>query len=204
MQTSESLKNLLPAFAEMQAMFPVIPKTAENPFHKSKYADLVTVMEVIKPILSNKGFCFTQTNKPSGTDSIIVVTTLFHTNSGEWIQSEIECPLVKKDAQSVGSALTYCRRYALTAMLGLVSDIDDDGNHASQPKAVAQADPKSNGNTGTPQTKAQAFATQMVKSGIVDSGEVIQKFLPKGKSKFADLTDAEAEKAYTAMVNYKK
>lgn len=209
MQTSESITKIAPAIIAAQSSLQSVPKKAFNPHFRSSYADLASIADSIKDTLKANDLAVVQTNRANGTDSLVLVTTLIH-SSGEFVSGELEIPLTKKDAQGVGSAMTYGRRYGLSAILGIVTEEDDDGSGAStvekkeMPKPVEKPQPKSNGNTGTPQTKAQAFATQMVKSGIVDSGEVIQKFLPKGKSKFADLTDAEAEKAYTAMVNYKK
>lgn len=137
MQKSESIKELATALAKAQGEFQAVKKDCENPFFKSSYADLASVVATVKPVMAKYGLSVCQL--PSlGAKGPIVTTVLLH-SSGEWLSSELEVPAVKPDAQGIGSALTYGRRYALSAILGVASEDDDDGNRAShdnyQPKA---------------------------------------------------------------------
>lgn len=125
---SESLKELGAALAKAQAEMTGAKKDSNNPFYKSKYADLSVVWETIRAPLTKQGLCIIQT-----TDLIekgmILKTILLHA-SGEWISSIYPIEPVKRDPQGYGSAITYARRYALMAIVGVAPE-DDDGNAAS-------------------------------------------------------------------------
>lgn len=118
------------AFAKAQSEFPLIKKTESNPFFKSKYAGLPSVLEVIMPILQANGLYLTQCPISEG-DKIGVSTEIIHIESGDSLKSSFSMTLSKNDPQGAGSAITYARRYALVSMLGLNVDEDDDGNKAS-------------------------------------------------------------------------
>jgi len=110
-------------------------KDAANPFFKSKYADLGSVVKAIKDPLSNNHLSYTQF-PIRNEQSAGVITILMH-SSGQWMRSSYTLPLSKFDAQSVGSCITYARRYALQAIAGVPAE-DDDGNTATE---SAPADP---------------------------------------------------------------
>ena len=116
---------------------------SSNPFFKSSYADLHTVMESALPHLNKHGLSVVQGNRYGADNGFYVTTTLLH-ESGQWMRSEIRMPIGgKKDAHAVGSAMTYGRRYGLSAMVG-IAQFDDDGNNGVKDprrKAVA-ASPK--------------------------------------------------------------
>lgn len=131
---SESIKELLTALAKAQGKISAAKKDSTNPHFKSKYADLAACWEAIKEPLSSNGLSLTQwvTTAEKG---VSVVTVLGH-SSGEFMSSEATFPV--KDIgnpQSMGSSITYARRYCLSAAIGLVADDDDDGNAASQKPA---------------------------------------------------------------------
>ena len=105
-------------------------KDSENPFFKSRYADLASVVEAIRAPLSKNGLAYVQRMLPSAGESVQVETVLMHA-SGEWISGTVALPVSKKDAQGVGSAITYARRYGLSAIVGVAPE-DDDGNAAAQ------------------------------------------------------------------------
>tara|TARA_R110000765_G_scaffold182893_1_gene288847 strand:- start:567 stop:1094 length:528 start_codon:yes stop_codon:yes gene_type:complete len=128
MNKSDSITELAKALCKAQSEMGGAAKDANNPFFKSKYADLSSVMRVIKEPFANNGLSFVQFPLCDG-QSAGVETMLMH-ESGEWLQSEYLMPLVKKDPQGSGSAITYAKRYALQAMCGIPSE-DDDGNLAS-------------------------------------------------------------------------
>ena len=130
MRTSESIKNISKAMAQFQAEVKNPANTANNPFFKSKYAPLNDVLNLVRPILTKHGLSVLQS--PSGDGEHITVTTLITHESGEWIESDpLTLKADKATAQGAGSAVTYARRYALSAMLGISSEDDDDGNYAS-------------------------------------------------------------------------
>jgi len=117
-----------------------------------------------------------------------LTTTLIH-KSGQWIQSEMPLHLPKQDPQGQGSAVTYARRYAYMAILGLVADDDDDGNAASRPKVQSQPKP-------APQ-QVRDLTTQLrdvltSKFGEPVKGkEAVEKIVGKPIGKLSELTDAE-------------
>lgn len=136
MQKSESIKNIAKALALFQAEIKNPANTADNPFFKSKYAPLSDILSMARPILSKHGLSVLQS--PSGDGQNVTVTTLITHESGEWIESEpLTLKADKATAQGAGSAITYARRYALSAMLGISSEDDDDGNYASGNKGNA-------------------------------------------------------------------
>lgn len=130
MNKSESIKEIAPALAKFQSEVTNPANTAENPFFKSKYSPLNEILNLVRPLLSKHGLSVIQ--MPSGDGQEVIITTLLMHSSGEWIES---CPLkmkpAKNDPQGIGSAITYGRRYALTAILGISSEDDDDGNSAT-------------------------------------------------------------------------
>lgn len=127
MNKSETIGALAEALAKAQAEMSFAKKDSENPFFKSKYSDLASCWEACREPLTKNGLAVIQPTSLSEA-GVVVETTLAH-SSGEWISSCLLMPLAKRDAQAVGSAITYGRRYALSAMVGLVSD-DDDGEAA--------------------------------------------------------------------------
>lgn len=121
-------ETLYTALLKAQREFPLIKKEDSNPFFKSKYAGLPSILEVVLPILNKHGIVLVQA-PINELERVGVRTTLSHVN-GE-INSEFTMALSKNDPQGAGSAITYARRYALVSMLGLNVDEDDDGNSAS-------------------------------------------------------------------------
>ena len=147
---SESIANLTLALSTVQGKMSHAVKDSANPFFKSKYADLESVWDVCRSLLSENGLAvmqfpgdinFVQLEKDNGDVNIATkmsLTTIISHKSGEFISQEMSVPVTKPDAQGAGSALTYMRRYALAAVVGVVQ-ADDDGNAASSPKPVVKA-----------------------------------------------------------------
>ena len=130
MNKSDSVAGLAAALAKAQGVMKGALKDSANPFFKSRYADLASVVEAIRAAFSANGLSYIQTVEPSDKDEVRVETTLLH-SSGEWISCGIlSLPVSKIDAQGYGSALTYARRYSLSAAVGVAPE-DDDGNAAS-------------------------------------------------------------------------
>lgn len=137
MNKSNEIKNLANALLTFHKEMGVIKKEDTNPFFKSKYASLSTILTAIKEPLQKAGLSFTQF--PDGEFGL--TTILIHGESGEWMESTFSMKPAKQDPQGHGSALTYARRYALSAALGLNIDDDDDGNAASNPTEVLDYKP---------------------------------------------------------------
>jgi hypothetical protein len=144
---SQSIENLTKALNKFHRSCPKIPKSCKNPFLKSKYADLSTILDIVQPVLNECELVVQQ----HPTSDYGLTTIISHT-SGEWMSSEyrmqpLESVVEKANAQtgtaatkgitpqSIGSVITYQRRYALGAILALNIDDDNDGN---PPDAAAQ------------------------------------------------------------------
>lgn len=131
MHQSESIAALAASLSLFQMNCDSAKKNAANPHLKNKYADLGSVWDAIRAPLGEFNLAVVQLPMPGEPGTLKLRTQLVHT-SGEWIASEIVMPLGKQDPQGYGSALTYARRYALAAMLGVTQD-DDDAASAVRP-----------------------------------------------------------------------
>lgn len=118
-------KSFLEELKDLQKSIGKVVKTADNPYFKSKYADLNALMDIIKPQLDKNGWILVQT-----VDEDFLNTKLHHLRTNQGIESNVHLLTAKPDMQQLGSAITYARRYALLAMLN-IETIDDDGNLAS-------------------------------------------------------------------------
>ena len=127
---SENITDLAKVLLNVQRTVQPVTKDAENPFTKSWYASLNSVMDACRDALIENGIWLCQYPVPvEQPNSLGLVTKLTHAESGQWQSSLAVVPLPKADPQGMGSAMTYARRYALTAMLGMVTE-DDDGERA--------------------------------------------------------------------------
>ena len=129
MLQSESVKELNTALAKAQGELFAAKKDSINPHFKSKYADLASVWEACREALSSNGLSVTQMPAEFQNNVMTLVTRISH-SSGEWLEQTMTCPVGKPDPQGIGSCLTYMRRYALAAVVGVYQD-DDDANSAS-------------------------------------------------------------------------
>lgn len=129
MEKSESIVKLAAALSKFQGEVKNPPNSANNPFFKSKYAPLDVVINTIKPVLAKYGLSYIQ--MPGGDGEHVTCSTILMCE-GEWLESDVL--VLKADkitAQGAGGAITYARRYQLTAILGLAGEEDDDGNAAT-------------------------------------------------------------------------
>ena len=126
---SEQINELAGALSMAQSEMKGAAKNKENDFFGSGYADLHSVIESSLPYLSTHGLSIVQGNEPIA-GHVLVTTTLLH-KSGQWIRSKVRIPLEKPTAHGLGQAITYGRRYGLSAMVG-ISPMDDDGNSISK------------------------------------------------------------------------
>lgn len=133
MKTSDSIKTIAPALLAAKKAFKPALKTAENPHFKSKYVDLQSVVDATEDALSLNGLMLLQSPEPSGEEKMVSVTSRLIHVSGEWIEGTVTLPSGtpnRYDAQTVGSAITYARRYSYMGILGIAPE-DDDGSTAS-------------------------------------------------------------------------
>lgn len=126
---SETINELAAALAKAQGEMQAAIKDSVNPFYKSKYADLGSVWDAARPVLSKNGLAVMQSTDIVG-DKLCMVTMLAH-SSGQWVKSILPLNPAKNDSQGIGAAITYLRRYSLSALVGVVCDDDDDGETAS-------------------------------------------------------------------------
>ena len=146
MNESEQIIDLMKAFAKVQSELKPAVFNRRNPHFKSRYADFKSCLDACREPLQTHGLSFMQyTEKKDG--ELFLVTRLYH-DSGQWIKSDYPLCPKSMDSQILGSTITYAKRYALCAMLGIVADedanADDDGEAAEgrieRPKpATAQA-----------------------------------------------------------------
>lgn len=138
MRTSEEINEVAAALAQAQGVLRPAVKDAVNPAYKSKYADLAAVWEACREALPQFGLAVIQ--DVANLDGDVAVTTRITHKTGQWIElGPLLVPMARPDAHGLGSAISYGKRYALSAALGVVADEDDDGNAASDAKGRAPA-----------------------------------------------------------------
>jgi hypothetical protein len=143
MNTSQEIDKISAALVLAQKdMLPLI-KDSDNPFFKSKYADLHAVTQACYPALQANGICVMQSAESLGSDGINIRTRLIH-SSGQFLETECAIPPAGQDPQKYGSAVTYGRRYGLQAAVGLAAQDDDAeaamGRKESKGKQAASDD----------------------------------------------------------------
>lgn len=136
MDTSHATPELFAALAVAQGKVENATKGSQNPHFKSRYADLAEILNTVRPVFAAEGLALVQSTGFDG--ARVFVTTLLGHKSGGYVTSEAACVPAKSDAQGIGAATTYLRRYSLAAMAGIAQE-DDDGNaaaHAMPPEAI--------------------------------------------------------------------
>ncbi len=169
---SESIAALSAALAKAQGELENANKNANNPHFKSRYADLAELLNTVRPVLSKHGLAVIQ--MPSFDSGVASVETLLTHSSGEYVSSTCSAPVTKQDAQGVGSAITYLRRYSLAAFCGIAQE-DDDANssvgHKTPPpqQAKPQAKPEIS-------SERLAKAIDAIKKGLAKKDDVLNNF----------------------------
>lgn len=128
---SDKITDLAKAMIQVQQSLTPALKDAINSYTNSSYATLKSVMEVCRAALLNHGIWMTQYPVSVEKDHLGLVTKIVHSATGQWQLALIEMPLQKNDPQGYGSAMTYARRYGLSALLGIITE-DDDAESAMQ------------------------------------------------------------------------
>ncbi len=169
---SDKITNLAAAMLKVSKQLRPALKDSYNGFTQSRYATLNSVMEACSEALIDNGIWVTQYPVPvEGNGSLLgLVTKLVHA-SGEWQSSLLVMPLPKADPQGYGSALTYARRYGLSAMVGLVTE-DDDANAACtdfdlQKPRIADIKPRQDIMTDLPHIDGVTFQQQKAQDGAL-------------------------------------
>ncbi len=165
MNRSSSLANLAPALALAQGKIRPAIKDSKNPFFKSNYADLTSVWAACREALTANGLSVVQF--PVTTDDMAGIASMLLHTSGEFVEEEFLLPVSKKDPQGFGAAFSYARRYALAAIVGVVTDEDDDAQAVSTP---AKAAPKAQKDYIAPSAKLSPEYARLA-SGIAFAGD---------------------------------
>ena len=204
MRTSEQIDQLAAALAAAQGAFPAVTKnrTATVPTktggtYSYRYADLTDLLDAVRPVLSANGLAVVQ-----GGTGERMVTRLVHT-SGQWIEADGTLPATQATPQGLGSAITYARRYWLTALLGIAAEEDDDGAFGTQEAKPRRR--RASSETGEAITDAQLrkIAASFGDLGITDrddrldyTREVVQRDVESSK----ELTKREASVLIEALM----
>lgn len=127
---SAELKDLFAALAKAQAEMQMAGLSSQNPFFKTRYADLAAIIKASRPALTKHGLSIVQQIITRDDGATFLHTMLCH-SSGQWVESRVRISPAKTDVQSLGSYITYLRRYSIAALCGIVaSDEDDDAETA--------------------------------------------------------------------------
>lgn len=178
---SPELNKLMEALAKAQLEMDVASTDSVNPFFKSRYADLASVVKASRPVLAKNGLSVIQRTLTGEDGKVYMHARLCHA-SGQWIESIMEVRPPKADIQALGSHLTYLRRYLYSSLVGVVtSDEDDDGEVAMKAPRAGKIEEDNNGKI----SKAQL---QVLSQELSAHGELVESIL-KGFniSKLADL-----------------
>jgi len=182
---SPTIGALAAALAKAQGEMKSAEKNRTNPFFNSKYADLDSVFEAIRAPLSKHGLAVTQIIMGGDAGIMILRTYLMH-SSGEFVSSDLPIKPAKQDAQGIGAYITYMKRFALSAIIGVSTDDDDDGNAAtgkpSENPNVYRAPVNHNQKPAAPAAKPQAIkpsvSTPVAAKPVVQTGTASQ---PEGE-----------------------
>lgn len=175
MTTSEQVNELAAALAKAQAEIENAVKDSANPFFKSKYADLASVRAACMPMLTKHGIAVIQS--PSAVGAVVSVVTLLVHSSGQWARGEASCTARDDSPQSVGSATTYLRRYALQSFASVAPEEDDAETAQGRPKQRVEK----------PDLPEGYVAWLATFEGIADSGsEALRKAWASSDQRFRD------------------
>jgi len=181
---------LFTALAVAQGEIENASKNSNNPHYKSKYADLAEVLNTVRPVFSENGLSLIQSTEFDG--ALVSVTTTIAHKDGGYVTAKASCVPAKTDAQGVGSATTYLRRYSLASVCGIAQE-DDDGNaSAHNGKPVAKITEKQEAElsdyieaTGTDRAKMLAYFKVQALSDLTAAQAVQATNMIKSKQKDA-------------------
>lgn len=167
MRYSDSIKALAPALLAVQRELEPVGKDSTNPHFKNRYASLIKITEYVVEILNKHGLVLLQ-GGDGGMEATGIETVILHAASGEFISTSVVMPIDARNTnpQGAGSAITYGRRYGLSALLALTTEDDDDGEGASSftrqiPSVAAQTGHKASALSGPPPAGCPACGGDM-------------------------------------------
>ena len=197
------MKNIATALVKAQKEFAPALKDSNNPFFKTKYADLSTCVKAVIDALNNNGIALVQKCHPC--DDGVSVETIFIHESGELLDCGIlHVPAAKNDPQGYGSALTYARRYSLMAACGIAPE-DDDGNAASKGRPAPVANPLNFAKTDASvlENKAKNIIESSVNTTLPENIEPVLRLALRIPGKDDTLFESMTEwvEAYNAMAD---
>lgn len=197
------MKNIATALVKAQKDFAPALKDSNNPFFKTKYADLSACVKAVIDALNNNGIALVQKCHPC--DDGVSVETIFIHESGELLDCGIlHVPAAKNDPQGYGSALTYARRYSLMAACGIAPE-DDDGNAASKGRPAPMANPLNFAKTDASvlENKAKNIIESSVNTTLPENIEPVLKLALRIPGKDDTLFESMTEwvEAYNAMAD---
>ena len=188
MEKSETIGNLTLALSKVQSQLRPAKENSKNPFFKSNYADLGSVWDSVRQLLSENELSIIQMPTDVGG-----LTTILSHSSGEYLSSTMYIPS-KEDAHGVGSAISYARRYALASFVGVVTG-DDDGNVAVKGINTITKKVTSKPKLSSDQYKAMVKAIEDGKSAVVQqkmSGYTLTKSQEENLGKFIKVANTLA------------
>ena len=201
---SESIKNLAAAQVKIQQEIADMPKDSKG--YGYNYTSYDALVKYLRPLLTKHGVSFVQ--MPVGSDSEIGVETLYMHTSGEWIRSTVCSPIIESKQmniyQSVGSAITYYRRYSLSAFVGIASDEDNDVQSIKvDAKPIKKTAPKPKKVEGEPISSTDAVILRGMCKGLgadvkekiregLETNRINAKTVDKTKKWLEDLIDKKS------------
>lgn len=192
METSPEIKALAAAMAKAQPKIKGAIKDSNNPFFKTKYADLASVWDACREALSDNGFSVIQGASAAGRTAKI--TTMLLHSSGEWVRDILEMTAVDEKPQSIGSAITYGRRYALAAIVGVCPEDDDGAAASGTVKQLSKAQENPGFSTGIPFSEHKA--REAAKNSQRDLGTFSDYIVSTEKGKNGKRADGTPWQAY--------
>jgi hypothetical protein len=195
---TETCTDLFTALIKAQSQMGSAVKDAKNPHFRSRYASLAAVIDAIIPVLNANGVGVLQL--PSIEGSEVRLTTILMHSSGQRLSSTVGAPLGKRqDAQSVGSAITYLRRYSLQSIMGLPVE-DDDGNAASRRQPQRRQVPE----TAAP-TQADKDWAALIAAELEGAGLTVQQFnvwaMKSNRQPLGGMTPPNLKNAYSWLAH---
>ena len=136
MNKSETIGQLAAALSKAQARIQGADKNAKNPHFKSNYADIASVWNACRIALSENELAVSQ--MPSAQENVVTMDTILMHSSGEWVCGSLSVTVKDSTPQSIGSAITYLRRYGLSSIVGVAPSDEDDDGEAAQPARSQQ------------------------------------------------------------------
>lgn len=215
-QRSESIAGLAVALVALQGKLEAVRKTKTaggGGKYSYSYADLAEIMATVQPLLTEAGIAVVQ-SPANGDGGVELETLLIHGKSGEYLASSYRLPVAgTNDPQALGKAITYARRYALTAMLGIVTE-DDDGQSARTPEFDPHARRSSSSSSRRPPAdsapkpaasgegigteRAAALQGELGRCGVGNALAHARKVLKRNVESLSELTDKEAVRIWQA------